>query len=93
MRQTGYDGDGIERHGGRESLCWLLTAWTVGSSVNGVEHVPEHFHGQPSGVLPESQMRFNDTLGAQLIEASATSLMSRFYDIKGNLIDEFTLEH
>lgn len=44
-------------------------------------------------VLPESQVRFNDTLGAQLIEASATSLMSRFYDIKGTLIDEFTLEH
>jgi hypothetical protein len=44
-------------------------------------------------VIPESLVRFNTTLGAQLIEATSTTLTSRFYDVKGELIDEFTLQH
>jgi tartrate-resistant acid phosphatase type 5 len=44
-------------------------------------------------IVPESLFRFNETLGAQLIEASKTKLTSKFYDIQGNLIDEFTLDH
>jgi tartrate-resistant acid phosphatase type 5 len=65
--------------------------------VDGLTYIVNGLGGRSlypfENVLPESQVRFNATLGAQLIEATSEQLTSRFYDIDGKLIDEFTLNH
>ncbi len=42
--------------------------------------------------IPGSAVRFAETYGAQIIEATATSLVSRFFTVNGKLIDERKLE-
>jgi hypothetical protein len=42
-------------------------------------------------ILPESLVRFNETFGALLVEASADKLNFRFVSMDGILVDSFEL--
>ena len=42
-------------------------------------------------ILPESQLRYNSSAGAMLVEASDTDLNFKFYSISNTLIDSFNL--
>ncbi|HEX2731138.1 MAG TPA: metallophosphoesterase [Polyangiaceae bacterium] len=96
-------------HGNSTYMQWPFKAWGVDLSLFGHDHIYERLvvdgytyvvNGLGAraiypfeNVLAESKVRFNSTFGAELIEATPKKLTSRFYDVSGKLVDEFSLEH
>lgn len=91
-------------HGSSLELRWPYEAWGASLVLAGHDHHYERVEvgklpyivnglggrsiypiGEP---IPGSAVRFAEAYGAQLIEATATSLVSRFFTVNGKLIDE-----
>ena len=88
-------------------MRWPFAAWGADAVLAGHDHtyerlnvggVPYFVNGLAGGnhynfvnSLPESQLRYNASAGAMLVEASDTDLNFKFYSISNTLIDSFNL--
>lgn len=94
-------------HGSSPVLRWPFAEWGVDLVVAGHDHHYERLEidgvtyivnglggrslytvGEP---LPGSAVHYTGAFGAQLVEATPTRLVSRFYTVDGALIDEWAL--
>jgi hypothetical protein len=91
-------------HGSSTELRWPYEAWGASLVLAGHDHhyervevgrVPYIVNGlggksiySIGDPIPGSTARFAETYGAQIIEATPTSLVSRFFTVHGKLIDE-----
>jgi tartrate-resistant acid phosphatase type 5 len=94
-------------HGPTTGMRWPFKAWGVDLVVSGHDHIYERLEvggltyvvsglggavfytmGRP---VDGSLVRFNESGGALLLEADATTLRGRFKTVDGRLIDEFVL--
>lgn len=94
-------------HGSSVELRWPYEAWGASLVLAGHDHhyerievgkLPFIVNGlggrsiyRIEAPIPGSKVRFAEAYGAQIIEATATELVSRFFTASGKLIDERTL--
>ena len=92
-------------HGSTKHMQWPFQAWGADVVFSGHDHhyerlevdgIPYIVQGISGGaiyaiynVLPTSQVRYNETYGALLVEATPQQLWFGFYNIQGELVDEF----
>lgn len=95
-------------HGSSTELRWPYEAWGASLVLAGHDHhyervevgkVPYIVNGlggrsvyRVKDPIPGSVVRYAESYGAQIIEATATSLVSRFFTVDGKLVDERTLK-
>ncbi len=95
-------------HGSTTYMRWPFAEWGADAVLTGHDHTYErlivagfpYFVNGVGGhviydfvkILPESVVRYNDSHGAMLVEASATTLNFEFYNVAKTLIDTFTIE-
>ncbi len=94
-------------HGSTEGMRWPFKAWGADLVVSGHDHTYEHVVADGMNYLVDglggatfyalgpavagSIVRFNETAGALLFEADATTLRARFRTVDGRQIDEVVL--
>ena len=94
-------------HGPTKHMQWPFADWGADVVLSGHDHHYERLEvddllyivqGLSGGTIyglydtyPGSQVRYNSTYGALLVEATPDQLSFRFYNIDGELIDEYTL--
>ncbi len=94
-------------HGPYEKMQWDFDAWGTDLVISGHDHTYERLEVDGliylvqglSGasrypfinILPESQMRYRGDFGALLVEVVPERLDFAFYNIRGELIDQYSL--
>ena len=94
-------------HGPTLHMQWPFQAWGADVVLSGHDHhyerleidgIPYFVQGlsgaQKYGIydiLPESQVRYNETYGALLVDATPQQLRFRFYNIEGELVDDYSI--
>lgn len=94
-------------HGSQAFMQWPYKQWGATAVLQGHDHTYERLvvGGLPyfvNGVggrslygfdapVAGSQFRYNADYGAMLVEADDTSMTTRFYNVNGTLIDQFTI--
>ncbi len=95
------------RHGSNEYMRWPFKEWGADVVLNGHDHTYERLlvNGLPyfvngiggaeiydfNNILPQSQVRFNQDLGAMRVEATSTYMKFQMITRAGVLIDEYTI--
>jgi tartrate-resistant acid phosphatase type 5 len=94
-------------HGSTKHMQWPFQAWGADVVLSGHDHhyerleidgIPYFVQGLSGGSIyninqpiPGSQFRYNETYGALLIDATPEEMQFRFYNIEGELVDEYFL--
>jgi len=96
-------------HGSSTYMRWPFKEWGVDAVLSGHDHTYERLlvNGLPyfvdglggnsvynfTTILPESQVRYNSSPGALLVEANADQLVFKFYSTTSVLIDSYVLNN
>ena len=96
-------------HGSTTRMRWHFKEWGASAILSGHDHTYERLSvdGFPyfvdglggasrydfETILPSSQVRYNDTYRAMLVNADAGSITFRFFNIAGTLIDSLSLSN
>ncbi len=94
-------------HGPTEHMQWPFQDWGADAVFSGHDHHYERLlvndllyfvQGLSGGAIydiyeidPRSQVRYNQKYGAMLVDATLARLWFGFFNIDGELIDEYTL--
>lgn len=94
-------------HGSTRYMQWPFQSWGADVVLSGHDHhyerleidgIPYFVQGISGAqiydiynILPESQVRYNETYGALLVDATPQQLRFRFYNIEGELVDDYSI--